>query len=108
MHIFPYSRRQGTPAASMPGQLSNAEKANRAHRGAELAQAMERSWLTGWIGQTVPVLFEEEKDGFWRGHTPQYIEVRVKGEHLHNQLRPVTITAAGDSLAYGTVKEEQP
>ena len=108
MHIFPYSRRQGTPAASMPGQLSNAEKASRAHRGAELAQAMERSWLTGWIGQTVPVLFEEEKDGFWRGHTPQYIEVRVKGEHLHNQLRPVTITAAGDSLAYGTVKEEQP
>ena len=108
MHIFPYSRRQGTPAASMPGQLSNAEKASRAHRGAELAQAMERSWLTGWIGQTVPVLFEEEKEGFWRGHTPQYIEVRVKGEHLHNQLRPVTITAAGDSLAYGTVKEEQP
>ena len=108
MHIFPYSRRQGTPAASMPGQLSNAEKASRAHRGAELAQAMERSWLTGWLGQTVPVLFEEEKDGFWRGHTPQYIEVRVKGEHLHNQLRPVTITAAGDSLAYGTVKEEQP
>ena len=108
MHIFPYSRRQGTPAASMPGQLSNAEKASRAHRGAELAQAMERSWLTGWIGQTVPVLFEEEKDGFWRGHTPQYIEVRVKGEHLHNQLRPVTITAAGDSLAYGTAKEEQP
>ena len=108
MHIFPYSRRQGTPAASMPGQLSNAEKAGRAPRGAELAQAMERSWLTGWIGQTVPVLFEEEKEGFWRGHTPQYIEVRVKGEHLHNQLRPVTITAAGDSLAYGTVKEEQP
>ena len=108
MHIFPYSRRQGTPAASMPGQLSNAEKASRAHRGAELAQAMERSWLTGWIGQTVPVLFEEEKEGFWRGHTPQYIEVLVKGEHLHNQLRPVTITAAGDSLAYGTVKEEQP
>ena len=69
---------------------------------------MERSWLTGWIGQTVPVLFEEEKDGFWRGHTHQYIEVRVNGEHLHNQLRPVTITAAGDSLAYGTVKEEQP
>ena len=108
MHIFPYSRRQGTPAASMPGQLSNAEKASRAHRGAELAQGMERSWLTGWIGQTVPVLFEEEKEGFWRGHTPQYIEVRVKGEHLHNQLRPVTITAAGDSLAYGTVNEEQP
>lgn len=111
MHIFPYSRRRGTPAAAMPGQLSNAEKAERAHRGAAIAQAMETSWLTGWIGQTVPVLFEEEKDGFWRGHTPQYIEVRVRGEglpDLHNQLRPVTITAAGEGLAYGTIKEETP
>ena len=69
---------------------------------------MEKSWLTGWIGQTVPVLFEEEKEGFWRGHTPQYIEVRAKGADLHNVVAPVTITAAGEGLAYGTIKEETP
>ena len=108
MHIFPYSRRQGPPAAAMPGQLSNAEKAQRAHRGAETAQAMGRSWLTGWLNQTVEVLFEEEKEGFWRGYTPQYMEVRTKsGESLHNQLRRVKITAVGEDQVFGTIIEEE-
>lgn len=106
MHIFPYSRRQGTPAAAMDGQVLNEEKAKRAHRGIEVAGAMQKSWLTGWIGQTVPVLFEEEKDGFWRGYTPQYVEVRVKGENLHNQFRNVMITAAGEDRVFGQIEEE--
>lgn len=49
---------------------------------------MERSWLTSWVGQTVPVLFEEEKGGFWRGYTPQYVEVFVQGAGLHNRFEP--------------------
>ena len=107
MHIFPYSRRKGTPAAEMPGQVPNAVKADRAARAAELAAAMEKSWLTGWIGKTVPVLFEEEKDGFWLGYTPQYMEVRVPAgkRKLHNQRLNVTITAAGDTAAFGVIKE---
>ncbi len=107
MHIFPYSRRRGTPAADMPGQIPNAVKADRAARAAEAAAAMEKSWLTGWIGHRVPVLFEEEKDGFWRGYTPQYMEVRVPGGDgsLHNKERTVRITAAGQGAAYGTTEE---
>ena len=108
MHIFPYSRRRGTPAADLPGQVSNAVKADRAARAAELAAAMERSWLTGWIGQSVPVLFEEEKAGFWRGYTPQYMEVRVPaaGQDLHNRIIDVTVTAAGGTAVFGKRKEE--
>ena len=108
MHIFPCSRRQGTPAAAMPGQLSNAEKAQRAQRAAEVAGALRRSWLTGWIGKTVEVLFEEEKEGFWRGYTPQYVEVTVSGEeNLHNTLRRVRLTAAGEDKIFGTLVEEE-
>lgn len=103
MHIFPYSRRQGTPAASMPDQVPNAVKAQRAHEGAQVAEAMQRAWLTSWVGKRVPVLFEEEKDGFWRGYTPQYAEVRVKGTDLHNALREVTVTASGGDGLYGTI-----
>ena len=107
MHIFPYSRRRGTPAADLPGQVPNAVKADRAARAAALAAAMERSWLTGWIGRTVPVLFEEVRDGFWRGYTPQYMEVRVpaEGTDLHNQCRDTAVTAAGDTAAFGVIKE---
>ena len=107
MHIFPYSRRKGTPAADMPDQAPRAVKTDRAARAAELAAAMERSWLTGWIGQTVPVLFEEEKAGFWRGYTPQYMEVRVPAgdTDLHNHILNTTITAAGDTSSFGVIKE---
>ena len=108
MHIFPYSRRQGTPAAAMPDQVPNAVKADRAARAGALAVAMEKSWLTGWMGETIPVLFEESKDGFWRGYTTQYMEVKVPaGErNYHNQIKEVTITAAGETSAFGVIKEE--
>ena len=108
MHIFPYSRRQGTPAAAMPGQLTTAEKAERARRGAEVAKAMGRSWLTSWLGETVEVLFEEEKEGFWRGYTPQYMEVKVTSQdNLHNLFRRVKVTAAGEDQVFGVLLEEE-
>jgi len=110
MHIFPYSQRAGTKAADFPGQVPEAAKRRRAAQAAQIAAAMERSWLSAWIGRQVPVLFEEEKGGFWRGYTPQYMEVRVpsQGRALHNCLCHVTITAAGDDAAFGVLREETP
>ena len=92
MHIFPYSRRSGTPAAAMAGQCSNAVKEERAHRAGEVARGLHQAWLESWVGQTLPVLFEEEKDGLWRGHAPNYTEVFVSGQGLHNVIRDVKIT----------------
>ncbi len=91
MHIFPYSRRTGTPAAAMPDQVPNAVKEERAHRAGEVARQMHRTWLESWVGQTLPVLFEEEKDGLWRGHAPNYTEVFATGEGLHNVIKDVEI-----------------
>ncbi|OUN08400.1 tRNA (N(6)-L-threonylcarbamoyladenosine(37)-C(2))-methylthiotransferase MtaB [Flavonifractor sp. An9] len=92
MHIFPYSRRSGTPAAAMAGQCSNAVKEERAHRAGEVARGLHQAWLESWVGQTLPVLFEEEKDGLWRGHAPNYTEVFVSGQGLHNVIQDVKIT----------------
>ena len=110
MHVFPYSGRKGTPAASLPGQVPNAVKADRAGRAAALADEMTGNWLERQVGKTETVLFEEERDGFWRGHTPRYAEVRAPGENLHNRLCPVTVTAAGDGVLWGrrTGKGEKP
>ncbi|WP_294513469.1 tRNA (N(6)-L-threonylcarbamoyladenosine(37)-C(2))-methylthiotransferase MtaB [uncultured Intestinimonas sp.] len=91
MHIFPYSRRTGTPAARMPDQIPNAVKEDRAHRAGALARRLEETYLDSWVGETLPVLFEEEKEGLWRGHAPNYVEVFVRGENLHNVERPVKI-----------------
>ena len=93
MHIFPYSKRPGTPAAKLPGQVLNAVKEERAHRAAQIARTMQDAYLDRWVGETVPVLFEEEREGLWRGHTTRYCEVAVQSaQPLHNQLRQVGLT----------------
>ncbi len=100
MHIFPYSRRPGTPAAAMPGHVPKAVKEERARRAAEIAARMERRYLEQW--DKVEVLFEEERDGLWRGHTTRYCEVRVRSqENLHNQLRQISVTSVGKGFLEG-------
>ena len=106
MHIFPYSRRSGTPAYDMPDQVPMAEKEARAHRAAQVAAQMEADYLAHYVGKPLPVLFEEEKDGLWRGHAPNYVEIRCKGENLHNELRDVLIESADGSLLYGKLVEQ--
>ena len=99
MHIFPYSRRTGTPAAKMADQVPNAVKEERAARAGALAARLKSAYLEQWVGASLPVLFEEEKDGLWRGHAPNYVEVVARGEALHNVIQDVNITELhGDGL----------
>ena len=104
MHIFPYSKRPGTPAAKLPGQVLNAVKEERAHRAAQIARTMQDAYLDSWVGETVPVLFEEERDGLWRGHTTRYCEVTVQSpQPLHNQLRQVRLTGRDGGALQGVL-----
>ena len=104
MHIFPYSKRPGTPAAKLPGQVLNAVKEERAHRAAQIARTMQDTYLYSWVGETVPVLFEEEREGLWRGHTTRYCEVTVQSaQPLHNQLRQVRLTGRDGGALQGVL-----
>lgn len=99
MHIFPYSVRPGTKAAAMPDQCTVAVKEQRAAHAAETAERMKQAYLRGCVGQTYPVLFEQEKGGLYVGHAPNYCQVGVRGEGLHNAVRNVKIEAVdGDML----------
>lgn len=105
VHIFPFSRREGTRAYSMPGQVPNAQKALRAARAAEVCQALEQNYLKRFIGSTRPVLFEQqEEDGFFTGHIPEYCLVRARGNDLHNQIVSVRITGLRDTTLLGEVE----
>ena len=106
MHIFPYSIREGTAAASMPDQVEKGEKADRARAAETVAATMEQAYLVNLVGREVQVLFEEERDGLWRGHAGEYVEVRAQGTALHNRLCTVKITEAGAQFVYGEVVEE--
>ena len=91
MHIFPYSRRPGTPADKMPGQHSNAVKEDRSRRAIAVAEEMNKAYREAMVGKTQKVLFEEEQDGFFVGHAPNYMKIYVKGKDLHNKILTVSV-----------------
>ena len=92
MHIFPYSRRPGTPADKMPGQHNNATKEARSKAAIAIAEEMSRAYRENLIGTTQSVLFEEKDGSYFTGHAPNYVKVYLEGENLHNEIRQVTIT----------------
>lgn len=93
MHVFPYSRRPGTPAAGMAGQLSKGEKEARSARAVAVGQELERAYLTGLVGTVQEVLFEEPAEGgLYTGHAPNYAKIYAPGKALHNEVRPVRVT----------------
>ena len=91
MHIFPYSRRPGTPADKMPGQLGNATKEQRSRQAIAVAGKMEEAFLNAMVGKVVEVLFEEKDGEFFTGHTTNYVKVYTKGEDLHNRVMVVRL-----------------
>ena len=97
MHIFPYSPRPGTPAAAMKEQVPGPVKEQRAHAAAEVAAAMEQSYLHSLLGRTLPVLFEQDENGCSKGHAPNYVEVRIPTSGLHNVVRQVTVTGVEEN-----------
>ena len=103
MHIFPYSRRPGTPADKMPGQHPNAVKEQRSREAIAVAEEMSREYRSRLIGSTLQVLFEEPEGEYFTGHAPNYVKVYAYGEELHNQLRPVKITGIYGDGVLGTI-----
>lgn len=99
MHIFKYSRRKGTVADRMPGQLTDAEKTARSHVLQEISAKCSQSFREKWIGRSASVLFEEpvEVDGirYYMGHSREYVRVLVQTEDdLQNVLAEVRILEA--------------
>ena len=97
MHIFKYSKRQGTKAAVMPEQISEQEKTNRSAQLIELGEKMSKEFRQHYIGSTQDVLFEEENeiDGrtYFTGYTREYVKVAVESkENLSNCLKCGKIT----------------
>ena len=103
MHIFPYSRRPGTPADKMPGQLPNAVKETRSRAAIAVAEEMRTAYLENLLDQTLPVLFEEPEGEYFTGHAPNYVKVYVSGTGLHNTIHPVRITGLYKDGVTGTL-----
>ena len=103
-HVFRYSRRPGTRAADMPDQVPERVKAERAARLSELARESARRFAARLIGRTVPVLFEEYRDGVCTGLTDTYVSVRAPGDvSLVGQVAGVRVTGVESDHVTGEV-----
>ncbi len=79
LHVFRYSERKNTVAAKLPGKVPDSIKADRSEKLIRLGEELSAEFRSYYIGKEVSVLFEEEKDGFFTGHTKEYVKTAKKG-----------------------------
>jgi len=106
MHVFPFSSRPGTAAAAMPGQISKAEKQERAKKMLALAQECHDDFLNSQIGSVLEVLPEEPHPaGGMRGYSAHYAPVRIADARpaQQNQILSVRIEAVQDGYCVGVL-----
>ena len=106
VHVFRYSRRPGTPADRMPGQIPEAVKTERWKKMTAAADAAREKYLKTLVGRTVPVLFERENSSeFHQGHAPDMTLIKISRKNpeksLRNRIISVIIEVAGHDHCFG-------
>lgn len=103
-HVFPFSSRNGTPAAKMQGQLTKEEKHKRCKRLIALLDEQEEKYYKKHIGREVIVIPETYLDGYLTGHTDNYLKVKFKGcEELIGKIIKIYIEEYKDKVLIGKV-----
>lgn len=80
LHVFPYSRRKGTPADKMKDQVNGKIKKDRVHQLLDLSKQLKEKYYRSQLGMAKEVIIEQEKDGYLLGHTKDYISIKLKGD----------------------------
>ena len=98
-HIFKYSRRQGTKAAAMDGQLTEAVKAQRSERMLELHEMRAKEYEEAMIGKELEILLEEEieiaGETWYVGHSREYVKAVIRKTDAHKVNDLVKVRAIG-------------
>ncbi len=90
IHVFPFSARKGTLAASMDNQISPEVKSRRVHELLALSKELKDNYESSFFGKEVEVLFEESKDGYSYGHTSNYLHVKYPSSvSLRGEVRKI-------------------
>jgi len=103
IHVFPYSVRNGTVAATMPNQVAECDKKQRAHELLKLSNELEKEYFTKFVGQKVSVLIEENDDSNSYGHTDNYLRVVIEELVPVNNFYNVEIIEIRDLNAIGKI-----
>lgn len=100
MHIFPYSKREGTEAADMKNQIDGIEKKKRVSAMEKVMRTSRLKVMKSFLNQSFEVLNESAQDGLIKGYTPNFIEVCAKGNCQQGKLCNVQLNDICDNLSY--------
>lgn len=104
VHVFAFSKREGTKAAQMPGQLTNAQKQARSARLIQLSQEVGKEFRAKFLGKTVEVLVENNENGLCKGLTAEHMETEFADLNARqNQFKMVKITEITDTGLKGII-----
>ena len=103
MHVFKYSPRKGTKAAVMKGQITGDVKEQRSKVLLNMSDEFEKEYQENYIGKVLKVLIEElDNDGYYRGHTANFVMVKVKStDDISNQIIDVKVEKIDDLILVG-------
>lgn len=104
IHVFPYSKRDGTVAAKMKSVVTDTEKKERTHKMITLSNKLENEYYNKFIDKTLSVLIEEVFDKYCTGHTDNYIKVIINKKLEHNKFYNVKIIKVDNCNVYGEVE----
>lgn len=103
VHVFPYSRRPGTPAAKMPDQVENTEKQRRAEIMIDETEKIRQAFLKKQVGKILEIIPEENHSGMLQGYTANYTPVRAKGTAEFGEIIKVKITHTEGDFCIGEI-----
>ncbi len=105
-HVFKYSQREGTPAAAIHAKVSPDIMNRRSARLRKISEEKRTAFFETLLDRTVPVLFEQEEDGFWYGYTANYARVSAPStENLKNEIRAVRLERTCGDVIIGSIHD---
>ena len=103
LHVFPYSKRDGTVSALLP-QIDEQTKKDRVHQLLSLSRNLEINYMNKFLNQNLEVLFERNNDGYAIGHTSNYLQIKVKDNIESGTFKTVTLESIEYPYIIGTIK----
>ncbi len=107
IHVFPYSKKEGTASSRMPMQVDDVTKKLRSHKLNELSKTLEKNYYLKHLNTTLEVLIEQVKDNISTGTTSNYLKVKILKPLIHNNFYQVNIKSYQDGYLIGEIAYRQ-
>jgi threonylcarbamoyladenosine tRNA methylthiotransferase MtaB len=103
LHVFPFSSREGTTAASLPGRLKGPEIRSRVERAIALGKDLLDSYSRKWVGRSIDFLVEQKSGGTIDGFSSHYVRVECSGDAEPGSIQRVVPTDSRDGVLRAVV-----